>query len=156
MILVTLGTQNKPFARLLAMVEEQIAAGAINEPVTAQVGHTPWASERMEVVPFLSAAEMARRLADARLVISHAGAGTLIAAIAAGKTVIAVPRLAAQGEHVNDHQRELVEHFADAGYLIDGSDGDLAACLERAADFEPARYDASGGGVVRAIAEFIG
>ena len=156
MVLVTLGTQNKPFSRLLEMVEQQIALGALTGRVVAQTGHTPWASQHMEVVPFVSATEMSRLLADARLVISHGGAGTLIAAVAAGKIVIAVPRLAAHGEHVNDHQRELVAHFAAAGYLIDGSDGDLASSLVRATTFEPARYDASGGGVVRAIAEFIG
>ena len=56
-------------------------------------------------------------------VVCHAGSGTIRDAIRAGHRPIVVPRLARHGEHVNDHQLELVTALADRITPI----GDLAA-----------------------------
>ena len=53
MILVTLGTQDKPFGRLLEAVEKQIENGNIQEEVIAQVGSTPYTSYRMKIIPYI-------------------------------------------------------------------------------------------------------
>ena len=45
------------------------------------------------------------------LVITHGGTGAIITAVKAGKKVIAVPRLAQYGEHVDDHQLQLLKQF---------------------------------------------
>ena len=48
----------------------------------------------------------------AQVVVSHAGMGTIISALENGKYLVLVPRLAAWGEHRNDHQLGTAEKFA--------------------------------------------
>ena len=57
------------------------------------------------------------------------------------KKVIAVARLKRYGEHVNDHQKQIVENFADKGYIIplDNVD-DLDKALDEVEKFEPKKY----------------
>jgi UDP-N-acetylglucosamine transferase subunit ALG13 len=45
-----------------------------------------------------------RRVAEARLFVAHAGMGSIISAIEAGKPLLMLPRLREQGEHNTDHQ----------------------------------------------------
>ena len=49
----------------------------------------------------------------ANIVITHGGTGAIIGAVKKGKKVIAVPRLAKYGEHVDDHQLQLIKKFDD-------------------------------------------
>ena len=49
----------------------------------------------------------------ANIVITHGGTGAIIGAVKKGKKVIAVPRLAKYGEHVDDHQLQLIKQFDD-------------------------------------------
>ena len=42
MILITLGTQDKQFTRLLDMVQKEIDKGNINDKVIVQAGHTKY------------------------------------------------------------------------------------------------------------------
>ena len=49
MILVTLGTNDKSFERLLAEVERLIDLGLIREEVVVQAGKTAYQSEKMKI-----------------------------------------------------------------------------------------------------------
>ena len=49
MILVTLGTQDKQFPRLLKAVQKAIDEGKINDRVVVQAGHTEFESSQMEI-----------------------------------------------------------------------------------------------------------
>ena len=49
MILITLGTQDKQFTRLLDMVQKEIDKGNINDKVIVQAGHTKYNSKDMEI-----------------------------------------------------------------------------------------------------------
>jgi UDP-N-acetylglucosamine--N-acetylmuramyl-(pentapeptide) pyrophosphoryl-undecaprenol N-acetylglucosamine transferase len=40
-------------------------------------------------------------------VVAHAGTGSLVGALEAGKLPVLVPRRAARGEHVDDHQEQI-------------------------------------------------
>ena len=53
----------------------------------------------------------------ADMVITHAGTGAIIGGVKAGKKVIAVPRLPQFGEHVDDHQLQIVAQFGDMGLI---------------------------------------
>ena len=50
-------------------------------------------------------------------VITHGGTGAIIGAVKKGKKVIAVPRLAKFGEHVDDHQLQIVEQFEKMNFI---------------------------------------
>ena len=45
------------------------------------------------------------------VLITHGGTGTIVDAVKRGKKAIVVPRLARYGEHVDDHQLQLLERF---------------------------------------------
>ena len=49
MILVLLGTQDKPFLRLLKMVSKEIDKGNIKEKVVAQTGYTTFSNEKITI-----------------------------------------------------------------------------------------------------------
>ena len=118
MILVTLGTQDKPFSRLLKVIEKAIKKGVIQEKVIVQAGYTPYKSDVMEVFDLIPVDEFEKLMKDADLVISHGGVGSILSALKKGKKVIAAPRLSKYNEHTNDHQLELVTAFAKEGYLL--------------------------------------
>lgn len=56
-----------------------------------------------------------RYVAEAEVLVLHAGAGSILHAVNAGKCPIVMPRLARFGEHVNDHQLE----FASALHAME-------------------------------------
>ena len=47
--------------------------------------------------------------------MTHAGAGSVLLALAAGKRPVVVPRLARLGEAVDDHQLVFARHLAGTG-----------------------------------------
>jgi UDP-N-acetylglucosamine transferase subunit ALG13 len=55
---------------------------------------------------------------QATAIISHAGVGTICAALKHDKPLLAVPRLSKYGEHVNDHQLGLAKKFEAAGHIM--------------------------------------
>jgi UDP-N-acetylglucosamine transferase subunit ALG13 len=102
MIFVTVGTE-LPFDRMVKIVDSW-AAQAGRQDVFAQVGNTEWRPTSLEYQRFLEPAEFAARFASASVIIAHAGMGTILSALHAGKPIIVVPRLASLGEHRNEHQ----------------------------------------------------
>ena len=56
-------------------------------------------------------------MGKAYIVITHGGTGAIIGAVKKEKKVIAVPRLAKYGEHVDDHQLQLIKQFDDLNLI---------------------------------------
>ena len=58
-----------------------------------------------------------------------------------GKKIIACARLAKYGEHVDDHQTELVSIFSEQGYILECRDEDnIEEVLAKAKKFKPKKY----------------
>ena len=70
-----------------------------------------------EYKKFLDRDEFENVMDKADIVITHGGTGAIIGAVKKGKKVIAVPRLKKYGEHVDDHQLQLVEQFKDLNLI---------------------------------------
>ena len=133
MIFVTLGSQKFPFDRLLQKLDELIAQGAITDRVLAQSGSCTYAPQHFEAVPFMDRQTFASHMAQADLVITHGGTGAIMGGVKNGKKVIAIPRRPKYGEHVDDHQQQIVEQFGQLGliepcYQVE----DLPSALEKA------------------------
>ncbi|KFI88043.1 glycosyltransferase [Bifidobacterium reuteri DSM 23975] len=111
MIFITLGSQKFQFDRLLKAVDDLVADGTITEPVFAQSGYSDYQPQHYEFKQFLDRDEFAEHMGKADIVITHGGTGAIIGAVKKGKKVIAVPRLAKYGEHVDDHQLQLLKEF---------------------------------------------
>ena len=118
MILVLLGTQNNSFNRLLEEIEKNIKVGNIKDKVVVQAGFTKYQSDNMEIFDLIPQEELDKLLNDADLVITHGGVGSIMSALRLGKKVIAVPRLKKYGEHVNDHQLEIIDTFKKQGLIL--------------------------------------
>lgn len=113
MIFVTLGSQKFQFNRLLEKIDEMVAAKTITEEVFAQIGASTYLPKNYAYEKFLDREKFAETIDRCDIVITHGGTGVIIGAVKKNKKVIAVPRLAKYGEHVDDHQLQLLHQFDD-------------------------------------------
>ena len=141
MILVTLGTQDKTFVRLLEKINQLIDQGLIKDKVIVQAGFTKYNSDNMEIFDLIPQDEFNSLMAQADLIITHGGVGNIISALEKNKKVIAVPRLSKYGEHINDHQTQIIAKFNDLGYIIGLQDVDeLDKALKEVKKFKPQKF----------------
>lgn len=75
------------------------------------VGSMGYVPKNMEWERFLGADEWDQKFSAAQVVVSHAGMGTIISALMAGKPSVIMPRQAAYQEHRNDHQIATAKRF---------------------------------------------
>ena len=156
MILVLLGTQNNSFHRLLEEVDKNIKDGTIKEEVIVQSGYTKFQSHRMRIIDLMSKEQLAEFQEEATLIITHGGVGSIVSSIEKGKKVIAVPRMHEYGEHVNNHQKEIVEDFNNKGYIIGIKKvEDLKDAIIRSKKFEPKKYQPNNQKMLKIIENFI-
>lgn len=156
MILVMLGTQNNSFYRLLEEIDRLIEIGKINDEVIVQAGYTKYESQNMKIIDFVSNDEIEKLEQQADCIITHGGVGSIIGSIEKGKKVIAVPRLKQYGEHVNDHQLDIVESFDKLGYIIGITDvSQLGDALQKVAEFKPNEYIQNTGNIIKIVENFI-
>ncbi|MCH5166344.1 MAG: VanZ family protein [Erysipelotrichales bacterium] len=120
MILVTLGTQDKSFDRLLNAIDKEIDNGNIKDKVIVQAGFTfkTYKSKNMEMFDYVDTKTMNDLVKKSDVIISHAGAGSILTALENDKKIIVVPRQSKYGEHNNDHQIEIAEKFSNDGHVI--------------------------------------
>ena len=114
MIFVTIGTQ-APFDRFIKAMDE--IAGLIDEPVIAQTFNGEYKAKNMKTFEFIPPDEFSKLFSEARLVVSHAGMGTIISALVQNKPIVVMPRIAALKEHRNEHQLATTKEFEKLGYI---------------------------------------
>jgi UDP-N-acetylglucosamine transferase subunit ALG13 len=90
-----------------------------------QVGPSEVGDLGIEAVRSLPAGRLRDEIAAADLVISHAGTGSILTALALGRRPVVVPRRAAHGEHVDSHQDDLARYVAEAGLALVREAGEL-------------------------------
>ena len=100
------------------------------QPVFVQSGNTPFHAEGCESEPFLNMSEFQSRVDRSTLVIMHAGAGSLITAVRAGKVPVVMARGARYGEHVDDHQVEFARELDRTGRIVVANEPGTS-CLPR-------------------------
>lgn len=135
MIFVTYGTQPHDF-KFLSQLVNQID---LDFDVVVQIGESKDIIDRegTEVVNFTD--KFSDFIQSAEIVITHGGVGSIMAALNAGKKVIAIPRLADFDEHVDNHQSEVVSKLAKNQYIYElKRDEDINQVLQKvlACDFK--------------------
>jgi len=117
MIFVCLGTQTYPFDRLLKELDKLVENRQITDEILVQSGTLNYIPQHLKYIQFLAHDEfdLIRKKAD--LIISHGGTGALIGASKLGKNIIAVPRLSEYGEHIDNHQLQIVKVLEEQGYI---------------------------------------
>ncbi|WP_252312075.1 PssE/Cps14G family polysaccharide biosynthesis glycosyltransferase [Sinobaca sp. H24] len=156
MIFVILGTHELPFTRLLNEVERLKKEGFIEDEIIVQNGNTPFKSGYMELRPFVTFEQMDQLFDEARLIITHAGTGSVITGLKKKKKVIAAPRLEKYGEHNDDHQLQLTESFTEQGHILKWGEGDnLLELIHQSETFEPKPFQSKQEQMFSVIKKFI-
>ena len=156
MIFITLGSQKFQFDRLLKAVDDLVEQGVITEEVFAQTGYSTYAPKYYSASQFLDREDFARRQEQADIVITHGGTGAIIGAVKKGKKVIAVPRLARYGEHVDDHQLQIIEQFGEMDLICGCPDCEkLAEALNEVKHTRYAEYISNTQVIIDSIDAFL-
>ena len=156
MILVTLGTQDKPFNRILEELDKDLANNLIKDEVIVQAGNTKFESKNMKIFDFVSMEELEKLIKKCDLLITHGGVGSIISGLKNHKKVIGVARLKRYGEHINDHQLQILENFDQNGYIMHLKNiKDLPKLVEKSKKFTPKEYKSNTNNIVDIIDNFI-
>jgi UDP-N-acetylglucosamine transferase subunit ALG13 len=151
-----LGTQEFQFNRLLEKVDGLIGKKVIKEEVFAQVGFSTYRPSGFCCKKFLSFDEFDTLLENCNYVITHGGTGTIIKALRKGKRVIAVPRMKKYGEHVDDHQKEIISTFSEKNLIYGLEDTDqLEEAVSRIDSFVPESFVSGNSKIISIIDNFI-
>ncbi len=151
MIFVTLGSQKFQFNRLLQAVNKL----QTDDEIFAQIGYSDYKPKHYKYKRFLDREEYAKVMVLSDIVITHGGTGAIISAVKKGKKVIAVPRLKKYGEHVDDHQIQLVNQFTDLNLICPCVDCDIQKALNTVKKSTYASYQSNTARIIRSLEEFI-
>ena len=156
MILVMLGTQNNSFKRLLKELDRLKENKIIKEEIIVQAGYTKYESKNLEIFDFIDKNKLEEYQDKADLIITHGGVGSIISSIKNGKKVIAVPRLKEYSEHVNNHQKDIVENFSEQGYIIGINNiKELEKAYKDIKNFKPKKYIPNNSKIIKIVEDFI-
>lgn len=156
MILVLLGTQDKPFTRLLDEIERLKKEKIVKDEIIVQAGLTKYESEYMQIHGLIQIDELMKLMEKSDLIITHGGVGSILSALQLEKKVIAVPRLEEYGEHTNNHQIQIVNEFFNTGYILKADNpSDLEDVLKKVKKFKPQKYKSNNKKFVTLIEDYI-
>jgi UDP-N-acetylglucosamine transferase subunit ALG13 len=97
------------------------------EQLVVQYGPSGFRPQGAECVDYLSHDQFRAHVGSARVVVIHAGAGSIITTLALGKHPIVVPRRALHGEAVDDHQLPFARRAGELGLVTVVEDLDCLA-----------------------------
>lgn len=156
MIFITLGSQKFQFNRLLKAVDELVCAGKIDGEIFAQTGYSDYKPENYAFKPFVDRDEFKNYTDKCDIFITHGGTGAIIGAVKKEKKVIAVARLAKYGEHVDDHQLQILEQFKELGLIYSCDDcEELEEALEYVKTHDFKKYESNTQTIIDDIERFI-
>jgi len=152
MILVTLGTQKQSFDRLLNYIEE----ANINDKIIVQAGHTKFKSKKMEIFNFIDYEKMNKLIEDADIVITHGGTGSIVGPLKKGKIVIACARKKEYGEHVDNHQEQIVDVLSKEGYILSLDENNkLDNILKKIDNINLKKFESNANNFIKKLSELV-
>jgi UDP-N-acetylglucosamine--N-acetylmuramyl-(pentapeptide) pyrophosphoryl-undecaprenol N-acetylglucosamine transferase len=115
LIFATLGTHHDPFPRAI----DAALTLAGDAELVVKHGHTDpvAAGSNVRFHQWLLPDEVDAFFREATLVITHAGVATIVGALRAGHHPIVIPRRKCFGEHVDDHQMQIVSALTRVGLV---------------------------------------
>jgi UDP-N-acetylglucosamine transferase subunit ALG13 len=144
-----------PFDRLIREAD-RVAALTSGQRWFAQIGNGDFQPKHMEFARFLTKSDFDRRIRSADFIIAHGGIGIISDAVGLGKPLLAVPRLARLGEHVDDHQTATVDYCVERGYVLAANpDDDFTDQLPQLQRFRPQQRMSQPERVADRIGEFL-
>ena len=143
MIVVSVGTNEARFDRLL----EWVSRAAVAEELVVQHGPSAVRPEGASCVAYMPYDTLVGLVGRSRVFVTHAGVGSILVALGAGRKPVVVPRLKQFGEAVDDHQLTLAHRLDDANLVT------VADSIERLGDaIGRSDHTVSAGGGATALA----
>jgi len=156
MIFISVGSQKFQFNRLLKKIDELIDKKIIRDEVYAQIGVSDYKPKNYDYVDFMTQDEFSKKINECDLLITHAGTGVIVNAVKRGKKVIATPRLEKYGEHVDDHQIQLIQQFDELNFIEPLYDlNDIEKSLKEVKNKKYKKYESNTDNIIKSIKEFI-
>lgn len=155
MIFVTLGSQKFQFNRLLIEIDRLIENKYITDEVFAQIGYSDYKPKYFKYKEFLDRDEFSSIMDHSEIVITHGGTGAIIGAVKKEKKVIAVPRLSQYGEHVDDHQLQIVSQFNQNNLIKTCDVSEIKDALLDIKHITFAKYESNTNVIINSIDQFI-
>ena len=155
-IFIVVGTQ-EPFDRMIKAIDIWTGMNQ-GHTIFAQISRAHYEPKSFQFTDFIAPALFDARFKEADLIISHAGMGTIISALANGKPIIVMPRLAANHEHRNDHQLATAKSFEKLGFVkAVYSENELHDALDSAQSLKAAKIIGSDASpeLIKTIQSFI-
>ena len=113
MIFVSVGMHHQGFDRLIRAMDA--LAPSLSDAVVMQIGAGSYEPLNARFFRFASSEEVDALVREARVAVTHCGAGSIISALKYGVPVVVMPRLRRFAEHVDDHQLELARALGQRG-----------------------------------------
>lgn len=155
MIFLTVGTQF-PFDRLVRAVDRAVELSGSAVEIFAQIADSSYKPRCFEAVSYLQKDEYDNNMREASSIISHAGMGTITAALESKKPLLVMPRLRKYGEVVNDHQVAIAKKFEQLGHLVVAyHEQDVPEKIKTLEQFVPTEREKSVDAVTQRISSFI-
>lgn len=132
MILVTVGTEQFPFDRLMCWINTLIKQRFLDpsiEEIVVQYGSCQVVPKDVEAAAVFPEESFKTYIKEARAIISHCGEGSVYALAASGKPFILVPRHYSYQEHVDNHQEEWAKMLEKQGVAVAWELADLVRFL---------------------------
>lgn len=152
MIFITLGSQKFQFNRLLKAVDEL----NLKEEIFAQIGYSDYIPKNFKYKRFMDRNEFSSYINKSDIIITHGGTGAIMGALKKGKKVIAIPRLSEYGEHVDNHQLQIIEEFKELNLLYSCEDMDIEKALNIVKIKNFKKYKSNTETIINSIENFIG
>ena len=156
MIFVTVGSQKFPFDRLIRKVDQLVEDHTITEEVYIQTGSSDYIPCHCRHQAFYDRDKFARMVQKCRILIKHGGVGIVVNEVKQGNKVIVVPRRSSYGEHVDEHQLQLLEQFHARNLIYACMDvDDLPYVMKRIDARQFNTYQSNAEAFVASVDEFL-
>ena len=86
---------------------------------------------------FLSVSDFNKMCQQSRIIVAHAGVGTIVSALQMRKPIVVFPRIAELGEHRNNHQMATAEMFEKMNLVHVAHDESALKKYLLSSDIEP-------------------
>ena len=141
----------RPFERLVKEMDR--IAGEVDEQVVMQVGATEYEPKNCDYFRFMPRKDIEGFYADARVIVCHAGGGSILTALQRDKPLVLVPRIKSYGEVFDDHQLEIAKQMESRGVTVVYDISNLKSAIGNANIGVPKL--GGGGNLVGALKEYL-
>ena len=108
----------QPYWRVVEALDLLKGENKITDDVFIQSGYSTYKPVHCPFSDFLGFDEMIKQMANADIVITHGGTGSIMLVLYHNKIPVVIPRQKKYNEHIDDHQVHFCKTMEDRGKII--------------------------------------